>query len=97
MIKIDTALVRMSASQIDAYNNECSKKLRELCNSVNRLGNSWNSAAAEKSRYAFNKIEAACYEGENEVRDIVRYLHNVVGVSYETVEASVSAAAEEFR
>ncbi len=97
MIKIDTSLVRMSASQIDTYNSECDRKLRELCNSVNRLGNSWNSSAAEKSRYAFRKIESTCYEGENEVRDIVRYLHNVVGVSYETVEASISTAAEEFR
>lgn len=97
MIKIDTSLVRMSASQIDAYNNQCEKKFRDLCNSVNKLSNSWNSSAADKSRCAFNKIETACYESESEIRDIVRYLHNVVGVSYETVEASVSAAAEEFR
>ena len=97
MIKIDTTLVRMSASQIDAYNSECDRKFRELCNSVNRLGNSWNSSAAEKSRYAFKKIESACYEGEDEIKDISRYLHNVVGVSYETVESSISAAAEEFR
>lgn len=97
MIKIDTTLVRISASQIDAYNSDCDRKFRELCNSVSRLGNSWNSSAAEKSRYAFNRIETACHEGEDEIRDIIRYLNNVVGVSYEAVENSISAAAEEFR
>lgn len=97
MIKVNTEAVRIAAMQIDSYNSSNRKNFDAVQRAVNTLSHSWQSHAATRSQYAFDSMKRGCENGYNEINDLTRYLRDVVGISYEQTEASISAAAEEFR
>lgn len=97
-IKVDTSAVATTAQ--DIYNKN--KTIREdfVCvdAAIQRLGESWDGTASDRAMEAFRHIKNSyCDNRYNVVDNLVNYMKNQVGDSYEKTEASISSAAQAFK
>lgn len=98
IIKVDTAKVKGTASDIAHYNNKISDDFAEVESAIKSLDSSWNSSVASSGISAFHDIKNAYYEARyNVVNNYVSFLHKQVDPSYNQTETKNQSLADAFK
>lgn len=95
-MKIDTQVIRSTASNISTQNQKLLETLNASKSTVNSLSGVWTGTAAEATIGAYNAFASKYFESYHEMLDAyVKFLNGVAGEGYEDVEQKVSRKADE--
>lgn len=97
-IKINTAAVRSTASQISSVNKKINNDFSAVESSINTLNRNWDGSASNNALKKFQNIKNNFYNNRyNVVNDMVNFMLKQVGEGYESTETTVSSAASAFK
>lgn len=97
-IKINTAIVRSTASQISSVNNKINNDFSAVDSAINALNRNWDGSASDIALRKFQSIKNNFYNNRfNVVNDMVNFMLKQVGEGYESTETTVSSAASAFK
>lgn len=97
-IKINTAIVRSTASQISSVNNKMNNDFSAVDSAINALNRNWDGSASDIALRKFQSIKNNFYNNRfNVVNDMVNFMLKQVGEGYESTETTVSSAASAFK
>lgn len=95
-MKIDTQLIRSTASTISAQNQKLFEVLNQSNSTVNSLSGVWTGQAADATISAYNSFAQKYFESYRDMLDqYVKFLNGVAGEGYENVESKVQRKADE--
>lgn len=97
-IKVNTAIVRSTASQISSINNKIKNDFSTIDTAINNLNANWDGSASDAAIRKFQNIKNNYYNNRyNVVNDMVNFMLKQVGEGYESTETVVSSAASAFK
>ena len=97
-IKINTAIVRSTASQISSVNDKIKSDFSAVDSAINTLNRNWDGSASDIAMRKFQSIKNDfCGNRFDVVNDMVRFMQKQVGEGYESTETAVSSAASAFK
>ena len=97
-IKVNTAIVRSTATQIASVNKKINNDFSAVESAINTLNNNWDGSASDAAFRKFSNIKSSFYDKRyGVVNDMVNFMLKQVGESYESTETTVSSAASAFK
>ena len=97
-IQIDTNKVKTVATQIATTNQKISSDFSAVESAISNLNRNWDGTASNVASKKFNNIKNMYYDNRfNVVNDMVNFMKNQVGESYEKLESAIVSAASAFK
>ena len=97
-MRINTAAVSSSASQIDAINKEIRSDMSNVDTAIKNLQKNWEGSGSSACNTRYKSIKSTFKEARfSVINNLVSFLKEHVGVTYEDTEQKVSNAASKFK
>lgn len=97
-LEVNTQIVRDVAQEISKENTGIDQDFDTVKKAMEKLDNTWDGNAAEKSYDAFNNIVNVFVENRyNAIDNMVSFLTTSVGETYENLEGELNTAASYFK
>lgn len=97
-IRIDTAAVETTATQVADMNRQISDDFAFVEAAISNLDKNWNGTASVAVLKKFERIRNTYFSNRYEViNDMIKFMRTQVGEEYEQAETSIATAASAFK